>query len=51
MGGWLHGEAIRVTKIVMRVLELSNDENFITKVIREMTNSNMKISRELDYDK
>ena len=44
-------KATPVTKIMMRVLELSNAENFVTKVIWEMTNYNIKNSRELDYDK
>jgi hypothetical protein len=39
-----------MTKIKMRVLELSNAENFITKVIWEMTNFNIISSGELDYD-
>ena len=44
-------KATPVTKIVMRVLELSNAENFLTKVIWEMTNCNIKNSGELDSDK
>ena len=39
------------TKIMMRVIELSNAENFLTKVIWEMTNFNIKNSGELDYEK
>jgi hypothetical protein len=34
----------------MRALELSNAENFITKVIWEMKNCNIKSSGKLDYD-
>ena len=40
-----------LTKIMMRVLELSNAENFKPKVIWEMTNYNIKNSGKLDYDK
>ena len=43
--------ATLVTKITMRVLELSNAENFVTKVIWEMTYCNIKNSGELDSDK
>ena len=32
------------------MVELSNAENFITKVICKMTNFNIKNSEELDYD-
>ena len=44
-------KATPVTKIMMRVLELSNAENFVTKVIWEMANCNIKNSGELDSDK